>query len=96
LLDDPSASWDKPAFTQVWRGTFPGHSVRSERFRYIEWDNGRKGAQLYDYATDPQEHHNLIDDPRHASVVAELRRILRDHWRDEYRPNPGAAIDLTL
>jgi hypothetical protein len=58
------------------------------------WDNGRKGAQLYDYATDPQEHHNLVDDPRHGSVVAELRRILRDHWTDEYRPTSGTAVDL--
>jgi iduronate 2-sulfatase len=44
LLSDPEAKWDRPAFTQVWRGTFPGHSVRTERWRYTEWDNGKKGA----------------------------------------------------
>src|SRR5688572_22746572 len=25
LLDDPAGKWDRPAFTQVWRGTYPGH-----------------------------------------------------------------------
>src|SRR5262249_34449100 len=40
LLDDPAAGWRRPAFTQVWRGTYPGHSVRTERWRYIEWENG--------------------------------------------------------
>jgi len=33
LLDDPGAAWDKTAFTQVWRGGFSGHSVRTERWR---------------------------------------------------------------
>jgi iduronate 2-sulfatase len=88
LLEDPSAPWDKPAFTQVWRGTFPGHSIRTERYRYIEWDNGRKGAQLYDYTLDPDEKHNLIEDPAAAAIVSDLRARLRAHWAAEYRPNP--------
>jgi uncharacterized sulfatase len=88
LLDDPAAPWDKPAFTQVWRGSFPGHSIRTERFRYTEWDGGRKGAQLSDYATDPDEKRNLVEDPAHARTVAELIDRLRAHWANEYRPPP--------
>ena len=84
-----SPGWDKPAFTQVWRGRFPGHSIRTERFRYIEWDNGRLGAQLYDYTTDPAEQHNLIHDPAHAAVLDDLRQQLRLHWTHEYRPIPS-------
>jgi iduronate 2-sulfatase len=86
LLDDPTAPWDKPAFTQVWRGTFPGHSIRTERYRYIEWDNGRRGAQLYDYTQDPDEQHNLIANPAHADTVAKLRGLVRANWAKEYRP----------
>ena len=88
LLADPRAKWEKPAFTQVWRGGFPGHSVRTERFRYTEWDHGKQGAQLYDYQTDPQELHNLASDPAHAKVVAELKALLEKNWKTEYRPTP--------
>jgi uncharacterized sulfatase len=91
LLDDPTTPWDKPAFTQVWRGSFSGHSVRTERFRYIEWDNGRAGAQLYDYETDPEERRNLIADPAHAATVTALRRLVRANWANEYRPPSAKA-----
>lgn len=86
LLDDPKAAWDKPAFTQVWRGGFAGHSVRTERWRYTEWDDGNMGAQLYDYQTDPNEQNNLASDPKHARTVAELKNKLQENWRTSFRP----------
>jgi uncharacterized sulfatase len=79
LLDHPTAQWDKPAFTQVQRGGFPGHSVRTERYRYTEWDRGGQGSQLYDYEQDPEEQQNLTADPRYASVVSELKASLRNN-----------------
>lgn len=90
LLDDPEAPWDKPAFTQVWRGRFPGYSVRTERWRYTEWDDGKLGAELYDYASDPAESRNVVNDPQNASVVVELRARLRVNWAASYRPVPAA------
>ncbi len=93
LLDDPEAEWNRPAFTQVWRGRFAGHSIRTESHRYTEWDNGRAGAELYDYDADPRESRNLVNDPLYANVVESLRGQLRTHWKNEYRPalaNPAA------
>jgi len=87
LLDDPQAAWDKPAFTQVWRGKFPGYSVRTERWRYTEWDEGREGTELYDYDTDPTEQHNLAGDPKYAATVAELKALIRKNWAKPYRPS---------
>jgi uncharacterized sulfatase len=60
LLRDPNAKWDKPAITQQIRGNsqngfFMGYSVRNERYRYTEWDQGRKGIELYDYQVDAAE-----------------------------------------
>jgi uncharacterized sulfatase len=77
LLDDPSAQWDRPAYTQVQRGGFPGHSVRTERWRYTEWALGEKGAELYDHENDPQELKNLALLPEHAATVAKMRALLK-------------------
>ena len=89
LLDNPQASWDKPALTQVSRGTptatndpskkpsYMGRSIRTERYRFTEWDHGEKGVELYDYDTDPGELKNLAAVPGHAETVALLRRELR-------------------
>jgi uncharacterized sulfatase len=86
LLNDPAAKWDKPAFTQVWRGTFSGHSVRTEQFRYTEWDNGNEGLELYDYTKDPEEKRNLAKDTAYSTKLSELQSLLRRNWPTEYRP----------
>jgi len=77
LLDDPELSWKKTAFTRVQRGRIAGRSVRTERWRYTEWDQGKQGAELYDHNTDPGEYYNLAGDPQHTETVAELRKLLR-------------------
>jgi uncharacterized sulfatase len=96
LLDDPNRAWDRPSFTQVTRGTptptvatakqgtpwFMGRSVRTERYRYTEWDGGKKGAQLYDYEADPGELKNLADDPALAPVRERLSALLRPSAED--------------
>jgi uncharacterized sulfatase len=76
LLDDPNAKWDKPALTQVRRGEVMGRSVRTERWRYTEWDQGRRGRELYDHESDPTEQHNLADDVSKQPIIAELKVLL--------------------
>jgi iduronate 2-sulfatase len=55
---------------------FPGYSIRTDRWRYTQWDGGGKGDELYDHTTDPHEFANLAKDPAHADVVARLQREL--------------------
>ena len=85
LLKDPKAAWDKPALTQVRRGNdaaaIMGYSVRDERWRYTEWDEGRRGAELYDEAGDPRELRNLAGDPRQAKTVGRMKRLLAESKR---------------
>jgi len=95
LLDDPNRTWKQGAFTQVIhglkggyggkgkgaRGKAVGRSVRTERYRYTEWNEGQAGTELYDHASDPHEWHNLADDPKSASVVKELKALLHAGWQ---------------
>ena len=80
LLKDPKAKWNKPAITQQNRAfeghTLMGYSVRTERWRYTEWGRGKFGAELYDHDNDPNEWHNLANDPQFAKQVAELKALL--------------------
>lgn len=76
LLDDPRQPWKEAAFTQVQRGKVAGRSVRTERYRYTEWDGGKQGAELYDHNSDPQEMRNLADDAEHKSTIASLKRLV--------------------
>lgn len=89
LLENPNAPWTKPAFTQVWRGSYSGHTVRTERWRYTEWDGGKQGAQLHDMQADPQELHDLASDPKHVGTVKELKALVAKNWANEYRPSGG-------
>jgi iduronate 2-sulfatase len=81
LLDDPLRAWKKGAFTEVTRGQKLGRSVRTERWRYTEWDGGADGAELYDHDADPRELKNLAADPAHAGTVAELKALLSGGWK---------------
>jgi iduronate 2-sulfatase len=63
----------KPAAGQ----TFLGYSLRTDRFRYTEWDGGEKGVELYDHNSDTQEFTNLAKDPSYADEVAKLREQLQ-------------------
>lgn len=82
VLEDGSRSVRDAAVTHVTRGaTGGGFSVRTDRWRYTEWNEGRDGVELYDHASDPGEWRNLADDPQYAAVrsqmSAELKRLTR-------------------
>ncbi|MCE9604032.1 MAG: sulfatase [Planctomycetia bacterium] len=91
LLEDPQAAWTKPAFSQVARNnkqapagsskSFMGRSIRTERYRYTEWDEGRQGVQLYDHEHDPKELKNLAEDRTLGETLADLRKRLHASYK---------------
>jgi uncharacterized sulfatase len=58
-----------------------GRSVRSERWRYTEWDGGAAGTELYDHDADPKELKNLAADSAHAKTVEEMKALLQGGWK---------------
>jgi uncharacterized sulfatase len=81
LLRNPQATWDHPAMTQVRRGAgenmFMGYSIRTEKWRYTEWDEGKRGVELYNEVDDPAEMHNLAEESKHRQTVGEMQQLLR-------------------
>jgi uncharacterized sulfatase len=80
LLENPQTPWDRPALTQVQRAGFPGYSVRTEHWRYTEWDDGKQGAQLYNHDTDAHEMRNLAGDPQYTDVETTMKALVKKNW----------------
>ena len=86
LLKNPDASWNKSAYTQVTRIVngvmIMGRSLRTERWRYTEWNEGKDGIELYDHTKDPEEFTNLAKDPKHSSEIKNLSSLLKKNSSD--------------
>jgi iduronate 2-sulfatase len=77
LLRNPRARWDYPAFSVVRYQGKLGKSVRTERWHYVSWDNGKSGEMLLDHENDPNELRNLAGLPAYLETVSKMRRLLR-------------------
>ena len=82
LLENPDLTWKGTAFTQVLRpgGGKPvmGRSVRTDRWRYTEWNRGEEGRELYDHVVDPHEFINLAVDSAYQGTISRLRALFEE------------------
>jgi arylsulfatase A-like enzyme len=95
LLEDPALRWKHAAFSQFQRGfmgKFMGRSIRTRRYRYVEWrnwfDNTFIAAELYDHRTDPQENVNIAGKSENQKTLQELSRRLWQGWWAARPPIP--------
>ncbi len=68
LMESPSMEWRFSALTTYAR---KNHSLRTERYRYIRYENGAE--ELYDHQFDPEEWDNLAGDPEQAELIFRFR-----------------------
>lgn len=69
--DADAASANRPA-----AGPNVGYSIRTELYRYIAWDDGKAGEELFDELNDPGETRNLAAVPFYANVMVNMRQRL--------------------
>lgn len=83
MLIDPKAKGKQAAVSTMvsTRTKLTGHSVRTDAFRYIEWDNGRGGEHLYDLRMDPDELYNLASEPTQTERMNRMRLRLASHLK---------------
>ncbi|MDG2382420.1 MAG: sulfatase [Pirellulaceae bacterium] len=86
LLTNPAANWSGLAVTQILRPAddrlhqpVMGCTIRTTRWRFTEWAEGKSGVELYDHQNDPFEFDNLAihSNRQTQEVIDRLRPLLR-------------------
>jgi iduronate 2-sulfatase len=75
-VKDPSKPFRNSVQAIVSRGSMLGRMVKNEKWRYIEWENGLKGIELYDQVNDPIEYNNLAENSEYNEVISMMKTIL--------------------
>lgn len=70
-----------------------GYSLRTPRWRYTEWGDGKFGRELYDHDNDPRELTNLADKAEFRETVASLSASLHEAAKTTY-PSSGEIPPL--
>lgn len=77
LLNKPQDTWEHAAFTIGGNPKVLARTVRTEQWRYVEWDDGKAGTLLFDEQMDPHELKNLAEDPKYADVRMKLAGMVK-------------------
>ena len=96
LMRAPKRSGKRAIFSQYLRDgiwvapdgvTYMGHSIRTERYRYVAWQRWPSGElaaeELYDLARDPEENSNLAASSEAQATRGQLAARLHRGWRAE-------------
>jgi N-acetylglucosamine-6-sulfatase len=83
ILEGQDPEWRSSFLVEYYSDTvfermdFMGYkAVRTDRHKYIRYEDQAGMDELYDLVGDPYELRNVIDDPRYADVKAELEAEL--------------------
>ena len=76
VLEHPELPFKEQVCAVVRRGGFLGRMVKTKEWRFIEWDHGKKGNELYDQHQDPNEYNNLAEDPSYAEIIENMKTLM--------------------
>ena len=83
LAANRPVSWRKELlYEYYWERNYPQtptmHALRGDRYKFIRYQGIWDIDELYDLQEDPLESRNLINDPRYAGTIQEMREHLFD------------------
>ena len=68
----------KAAYSQYSRNGFNGLSVRTEKYRFTQWQKGKqKIEELYDFNSPKPERENLVNKSEFKEELTDLRKLLK-------------------
>ncbi len=74
MLDDPKSTVRQAAFCVNGKGFL----LREEDYAYLQYrEDASGGMELFDMRSDPQQYHNLAEQPEHQQRVAEFQEKLK-------------------
>ncbi|MEQ9303026.1 MAG: hypothetical protein RJQ14_03855, partial [Marinoscillum sp.] len=78
VVADPELPFKEAVYGVTKRGDMLGRMIKTDHWRYIEWDEGRSGRELYNQVDDPLEYQNLAtDDTYYQEVMSRLSDSLK-------------------
>jgi len=76
-LKNPKANRDFPSYAVVDYKGKTGKSVRTKRWHYVEWTEGKDGMMLFEHPKDSLELKNLATDPAYDKTIQEMKGLLK-------------------
>jgi len=100
LLENPSLPGKTAAISQYPRGDVMGYSMRTDRYRYIEWriknSNLILERELYDHLNDPGEDTNVVNCAGYKSTVSNLAVRLQSRLNEMRPDDRGTSVQLPV
>ncbi|MEE2753971.1 MAG: sulfatase [Candidatus Latescibacterota bacterium] len=85
LLENPDREWKQAAISQYPRGDVMGYTLRTDSYRYTEWQDRQSGEvkdrELYDHRTSDKESANVARQDSQAGTIGALSEQLAAGWR---------------
>ena len=79
VLENPLTSFRDVVYAIIRRGNIMGKTVKTKDWRYIEWDDGAQGFELYNEQSDPREYFNLAQNSKYDNVQALMKKLLQQY-----------------
>lgn len=79
--------WRKEIYYHYYERSFgltPHYGVKTDRYKLLHFYGAINSWELYDLKKDRSEMHNLINDPKQAQTIGELKKRIR-YWQDYYK-----------